>query len=84
MFEDKNNDFWAIAAGDDDGSAEIVMRYWYPVRSNFFFPHLPEVADEDRIIPGSAIDCSDPATDCYGTLPEAPVFRGWIIMKILR
>ena len=42
VFLDKNNDFWAAAAGDDGGASEVVMRYWYPVRSDYFFPNLPD------------------------------------------
>jgi hypothetical protein len=37
-WRDRKQFFWARAAGDDGGTAEIVMGYFYPVQSNFFFP----------------------------------------------
>lgn len=38
FFRDRKLFFWAKAAGDDGGTAEIVMRYYYPVQPGFFFP----------------------------------------------
>ncbi len=38
FFRDRKLFFWAKAAGDDGGTAEIVMRYFYPVQPSFFFP----------------------------------------------
>ncbi len=38
FFRDRKLSFWARAAGDDGGAAEIVMRYFYPVQPDFFFP----------------------------------------------
>jgi hypothetical protein len=37
-FRDRKQSFWARAAGDNGGSAEIVMRYFYPNQPGFFFP----------------------------------------------
>ena len=37
-WRDRKLFFWARAAGDDGGPAEIVMRYFYPVQPGFFFP----------------------------------------------
>ncbi|MBE0540504.1 MAG: hypothetical protein IH623_03875 [Verrucomicrobia bacterium] len=41
-FRDRNHpathSFWARAAGNDGGMAEIVMRYFYPMQSSFFMP----------------------------------------------
>jgi hypothetical protein len=37
-WRDRKLFFWAKAAGDDGGTAEIVMRYFYPVQPGFFFP----------------------------------------------
>lgn len=37
-WRDRKKVFWAKAAGDNGGNAEIVMRYFYPVQSGFFFP----------------------------------------------
>jgi hypothetical protein len=36
-FRDRKKSFWARAAGNDGGSAEIVMRYFYPMQPGFFF-----------------------------------------------
>jgi hypothetical protein len=36
-FRDRKKSFWARAAGDNGGSAEIVMRYFYPMQPGFFF-----------------------------------------------
>ncbi|MHB1308596.1 MAG: hypothetical protein ACYC23_16065, partial [Limisphaerales bacterium] len=38
FWRDRKLFHWARAAGDDGGSAEIVMRYFYPVQPGFFFP----------------------------------------------
>ena len=35
---DRKAAFWARAAGDEGGPAEIVMRFYYPVQSGFYFP----------------------------------------------
>ncbi|MGA1238838.1 MAG: hypothetical protein ACO34E_18460, partial [Limisphaerales bacterium] len=37
-WSDKNLDFWARAAGDDGGPAEIVMHWSYPTKPGFYFP----------------------------------------------
>ncbi len=37
-FRDRKLFFWARAAGDDGGVAEIVMRYFYPMQPGFFYP----------------------------------------------
>lgn len=37
-FRDRKLDFWARAAGNDGGTAEIVMRYFYPMQPGFFIP----------------------------------------------
>src|SRR6185436_19421939 len=34
-FRDRKKFFWARAAGADGGSAEIVMRYFYPMQPGF-------------------------------------------------
>ncbi|MBI2926732.1 MAG: hypothetical protein HYY24_13630 [Verrucomicrobia bacterium] len=38
FFRDRKLSFWARAAGDDGGPAQIVLRYFYPVQLGFFFP----------------------------------------------
>jgi hypothetical protein len=37
-WRDRKQAFWARAAGDDGGPADIVMHYFYPVQPSFFFP----------------------------------------------
>lgn len=37
-WRDRKSFFWARAAGDNGGTAEIVMRYFYPMQSGFYFP----------------------------------------------
>ena len=41
---DRKSSFWAKAAGNDGGPAEIVMRYFYPVQIGFFFPDAQKPA----------------------------------------
>ena len=38
FFRDRKAGFWARAAGDDGGTANIVMRFFYKVQPGFFFP----------------------------------------------
>jgi hypothetical protein len=38
FFRDRKLSFWARAAGDNGGTADIVLRYFYPVQNGFFFP----------------------------------------------
>ena len=37
-WQDRKLNFWARAAGNDGGSAQIVMHYFYPVQLGFYFP----------------------------------------------
>jgi hypothetical protein len=37
-WRDRKGYYWAKAAGDDGGAANIVMRYFYPVKDGFYFP----------------------------------------------
>ncbi|MBL9167630.1 MAG: hypothetical protein JNN07_07805 [Verrucomicrobiales bacterium] len=49
-WRDRKQFYWARAAGDDGGPAEIVMRFFYPkVRDDFFFP--PGFAPAGTAIP---------------------------------
>lgn len=41
-FEDRKEFHWARAAGNDGGTAEITMRYYYPVQEGFYTADLPE------------------------------------------
>jgi hypothetical protein len=62
-WRDRKLSFWAKAAGDDGGAAEIVMRYFYPMQPGFFFPgesagggsHVP-LLDLRAGTPGTPID----------------------------
>lgn len=38
FWKDRKQSFWARAAGDDGGAATIVMRFFYTVRDDFYFP----------------------------------------------
>lgn len=38
FWRDRKLSFWAKAAGDDGGIAEIVMRYYYPMQAEFYVP----------------------------------------------
>ncbi len=40
-WQDRNRNYWVRAAGDTGGSAQIVMRYWYPVNAEFYWPDIP-------------------------------------------
>jgi hypothetical protein len=39
-WQDRKKFFWAKAAGDNGGSADVVMRFFYPVQNGFDFPKL--------------------------------------------
>ncbi len=38
FWRDRQLNFWAIQAGNDNGQTNIVMRYYYPVQPGFYFP----------------------------------------------
>jgi len=38
FWKDRKDSFWARAAGNDDKSTNIVLRFHYPVQPGFFFP----------------------------------------------
>jgi hypothetical protein len=52
-WRDRKLNFWARAAGDLGGPAQIVMRYFYPVQIGFFFPGPEQPA------PGSCVPWLD-------------------------
>lgn len=37
-WRDRKNRLWAKASGSDGGPTNIVLRYFYPTRSNYYFP----------------------------------------------
>ena len=49
-WRDRKLNFWARAAGDDGGPAQIIMRYFYPVQIGFFFPG-PEPPSPGSCVP---------------------------------
>jgi len=38
FFEDRNNNHWFMAAGDDEGTSEVVMQFYYPALPEYYFP----------------------------------------------
>lgn len=57
FFEDKRNVHWAKAAGDDGGTAEILMRYHYPIQEGFYLETLPP-----GVVVGTQVPWLDDAT----------------------
>lgn len=49
--EDRKSNHWAKAAGDDGGTAEITMRYFYPVQPGFYFPSDVPQPEEGKCVP---------------------------------
>lgn len=61
-FRDRKKSFWARAAGDNGGTAEIVMRYFYPMQPGFFFPSNQP-----------AVGTSIPFLDRHAGTPGTPI-----------
>ena len=61
-FRDRKKSFWARAAGDNGGTAEIVMRYFYPMQPGFFFPSNQP-----------AVGTSIPFLDKHAGTPGTPI-----------
>jgi hypothetical protein len=38
FIEDRKNNHWFYAGGDDGGTSEVVMRFYYPVQPDYYFP----------------------------------------------
>jgi hypothetical protein len=38
VWQDRNGDFWAMAAGQNGGPVTNIMRYFYPTQHGFWFP----------------------------------------------
>ncbi|HEY5912361.1 MAG TPA: hypothetical protein VJA21_17305 [Verrucomicrobiae bacterium] len=62
-WRDRNLDYWAKSAGNNGGTAGIVMRYFYPVQPGFFFPGASP--------PG--LGAHVPWLDLYAGSPTVPV-----------
>ena len=52
-WRDRKLAFWARAAGNDGGNADIVMRFFYPVQDGFYFP------DAQPPLPGAHVPWLD-------------------------
>ena len=61
-WRDRKLDFWARAAGNNGGPTNIVMRYFYPVQTGFFFPNGYAPAPGTRV----------PWLDLYAATPGVP------------
>lgn len=61
FFRDRKAGFWAMAAGNDGGPANIVMRFFYKVQPGFFFPgpNPPGVGTE---VPWLDLNAGTPGT----------------------
>ncbi len=62
FFRDRKKSFWARAAGDQGGAAEIVMHYFYPMLPEFHFPTNPP-----------AVGTSVPLLDRRAGTPGTPI-----------
>ncbi len=79
FWRDRKQNFWARAAGDDDGPAGIVMRYFYPVQPGFYFPGAaaPAVGTDVPWLDRRPGGTPGVPTDIHYTVnwPEAPELR---------
>ncbi|KPA19478.1 hypothetical protein MHK_000304, partial [Candidatus Magnetomorum sp. HK-1] len=39
FIEDRKSNHWFFAAGDDGGTSEVIMRFYYPVQPDYYFPN---------------------------------------------
>jgi hypothetical protein len=62
-WEDRKGAYWARAAGDNGGTADIVMQFFYPVQQSFFFPDANPPSVGDHV----------PWLDVYALTPGTPV-----------
>lgn len=78
FWRDRKLEFWAKAAGDSGGPADVILRFFYPVQPGFFFP--------DAVIPpGTPVPWLDRRTSTtigiptnvrfIATWPTAPELR---------
>lgn len=73
-WRDRNDAWWAKAAGDDGGAIDAVMRYYYTMQSGFYFPGL-SVDDQPEI--GSEVPWLPTPSQHYGTVgyPTSMVYN---------
>ena len=62
-WRDRKLSFWAKAAGNDGGSAEIVMHYFYTLQNDFFYPGTNP----------PAVGASVPLLDLEAGTPGTPI-----------
>jgi ELWxxDGT repeat protein len=75
FWSDREFNFWARAAGNDGGPANITMRYWYPIQPGFYFPsgyfaHFPLGVSPANLPPGGT---HFPWLDIRGGTPGTPI-----------
>ena len=68
-FQDRKAGFWSMAAGNDGGPTNIVMRFFYKAQPGFFFPGLNQPA------PGSEV----PWLDLNAGTPGTPQNIGYTV-----
>lgn len=73
-WKDRRKRLWAIAAGNDGGTTNVVVRYYYPTQKDFFFPdtyfaHFPvEVTRTNLVMEGTLF----PWLDLHAGTPTVP------------
>ena len=81
FWRDRNLDFWAKAAGDDGGSADIVMRYFYATNTiaGMYFPstHSPQPGEHVPWLDHRPGGTPGTPTDIIYRIrwPDAPLLR---------
>jgi hypothetical protein len=73
-FRDRKLDFWAKAAGNNGGTADIVMRFFYPIQAGFYFPsnyfvHFPSRVPKTNLPPAGT---RFPWLDLRAATPKVP------------
>lgn len=76
-WRDRKLDFWAKAAGDDEGLSEIVMHFFYPVQIDFYFPPSYYDPQEGPPSPGTFIPLLDLNAGTPGTPTDVKYVIQW-------
>ena len=61
-WEDRKQLWWAKAAGDDGGATNVLMRFYYKMRSDFSFPELATQPAEGTEVPWLPTEHEDGGT----------------------
>lgn len=56
-FKDRKNVWWASSGGNDGGTTNVVMRFFYPMQADFYFPRL---SAEEQPLPGTELPWMPP------------------------